>query len=459
MAGGTWSAQNKVRAGAYINFKAVSADAATIGTRGVMTMPVAMSWGPEKKVTELFSTDLTDGKSLAKIGYTATDPESLIFRAALGNCVKAYIYRLDAGGTKASGTSGNLTAVAKYTGTTGNKIKIVIADNDADANSWDVITLFNNAEKDRQTILKTAEISALESNAWVDWTGTGELAATAGFSLVGGVNGTVSADTYSADDGYFASVKGLNWNTMAIPQTDDIASGAVKSAVVSLIKELRERQGKKVQAVLFNSAVNYEGIISVKQGFSTADEDITPEMFTAYVAGLTAGSEINVSNTYRVIENAVEIIYPEGVVPYDNDTIEKLLKTGQFILTTRQDGAIIIEKDINTLHAPYPSADVNYSFTKNRVIRTLDGINNDIKALFEETFIGKVDNNDNGRNVFKSSVISYLLTLQDMAAITEFNSATDIEVLAGNEIDSVVVNLAVKPVDSMEKLYMTVYVN
>ena len=43
-----------------------------------------------------------------------------------------------------------------------------------------------------------------------------------------------------------------------------------------------------------------------------------------------------------------------------------------------------------------------------------------------------------------------------MGAITEFNSATDIEVLAGNEIDSVVVNLAVKPVDSMEKLYMTV---
>ena len=118
-----------------------------------------------------------------------------------------------------------------------------------------------------------------------------------------------------------------------------------------------------------------------------------------------------------------------------------------------------IEKDINTLHSPYPSADVNYSFTKNRVIRTLDGINNDIKALFEETFIGKVDNNGDGRNVFKASVISYLLTLQDMAAITEFNSATDIEVLAGNEIDSVVVNLAVKPVDSMEKLYMTVYVN
>ena len=95
MAGGTWNAQNKVRPGAYINFKAVPKPSNHLGSRGVMTMPVPMSWGPQGKLIELLSTDLLDTKSLAKIGYVATDPESLVFRQALRNCYKALVYRLD----------------------------------------------------------------------------------------------------------------------------------------------------------------------------------------------------------------------------------------------------------------------------------------------------------------------------------------------------------------------------
>ena len=49
-------------------------------------------------------------------------------------------------------------------------------------------------------------------------------------------------------------------------------------------------------------------------------------------------------------------------------------------------------------------------------------------------------------------------TLQGIGAIQNFDSTTDITVYAGNAIDAVVVDLAVQPVDSMEKLYMTVNV-
>ena len=52
MAGGTWIAQNKVRPGAYINFKAVPAPSSNLGSRGIMTMPVAMNWGPQNEVIE-----------------------------------------------------------------------------------------------------------------------------------------------------------------------------------------------------------------------------------------------------------------------------------------------------------------------------------------------------------------------------------------------------------------------
>ena len=458
MAGGTWNAQNKVRPGAYINFKAVPKPSNRLGTRGIMTMPVPMSWGPQGKLIELLSTDLLDTKSLAKIGYVATDPESLVFRQALRNCYKALVYRLDKGGERATATAGNLTAVAKYPGVLGNRIAVVVVENTRDNSMWDVVTLFKEAEKDRQTILKTASASALKENDYVEWTGTGVLTATvtAGVYLSGGTNGAISASTYTE---YLAAVKGLNWNTMAIPQDESIATSVVKGNVVDFIRNLREGQGKKVQAVLLKHTSNYEGIISVRQGYATYDEEITPATFVAYYAGMTAGAELNKSKTYAQIEDAVSIIYMEGDTAFDNEEIIQLLQSGQVVLTTRQDGAVVVEQDINTLHSPYPSADVNYSFSKNRVIRTLDQINNDIKLLWETTYVGKVDNNGDGRNLFKADCIDYLNKLQTMAAIQNFDSTTDIEVLAGEAIDAVVVNLAIQPVDAMEKLYMTVNVD
>ena len=458
MAGGTWTSQNKVRPGAYINFKAVPAPSSMVGTRGIMTMPVPMNWGKQGELTELFSTDLLDGRSLAKIGYSATDEEALIFRLALQNCYKAFIYRLDTGGAKATAEAGNLTATAKYAGTLGNRIAVVVAENSQDTNYWDVITLFKESEKDRQTILKTTGAEALKNNDFVDFSGAGqmEVTAAAGVYLKGGTNGTITSDAYT---NYFALVKGAAWNTMAIPQDISVANETVKSAVIALIRDLRNNQGKKVQAMLLDSTTNFEGIISVRNGYNTVNEVITPAMFTAFAAGVTAGANVDESNTYKVVEGAVSINYLEGEGPYSNEDIIKHLQGGQFILAARQDGAIVIEQDINTLHVPYPSADVNYSFSKNRVIRTLDEINNTVKGHFETTYLGKVDNNDDGRNLFKADIIRYMTQLQNMGAVQNFDSATDVAVLAGDQIDSVVVELAVQPVDSMEKLYMTVNVN
>ena len=50
----------------------------------------------------------------------------------------------------------------------------------------------------------------------------------------------------------------------------------------------------------------------------------------------------------------------------------------------------------------------------------------------------------------------YLEQLQAIGAIDAFDSREDIQVLPGESADAVVVNLAIRPVDSMEKLYMTV---
>lgn len=442
MAGGTWLAQNKVRPGAYINFKGVRKPLSNLGTRGVVTFPTAMSWGAT--ITELLSTDLYNGESLAKIGYEGTDEQAQLFREALKNCYKAIVYRLDTGGTKAQAVMGALTAVAKYAGVLGNQVSVAVV---ANGSLYDVITYFKNAEKNRQTV---ATVQELEGNDYVNFSGTGAPTVNSGTLLTAGTNGTVVEATYTT---YLNAIKAYNWNVMAIPQDSSVAN----TAVLTFINDLRSNFGKAVQAVLFDdTSADTEGIITTNQGYATATEIISPETFVAYAAGLTAGAQSNESNTYKVIADAISIVYPSGVTPYGDAEIISALKAGKFILSTRQDGAVVVEQDINTLHTFTPTKD--YTFSKNRVIRTLDEINNQVNLIFATSYIGKVDNTDAGRTIFKADLISFLNTLQGIGAIQNFDSGTDISIQAGDTIDSVLVNLAVQPVDSMEKLYMTVNV-
>jgi len=395
MAGGTWLSQTKVRPGAYINFKGVPKPVSSLGTRGVVTFPTPMSWGAT--ITELLSTDLYDGKSLAKIGYVGTDEEAQLFRLALKHAYKAIVYRLDSGGTKAAAELGNLIVTAKYAGVLGNNITVAIVTN---GDKFDVVTFFKGVEKNRQTVLNAQD---LVDNEWVDFTGDGALVATVGTTLTGGTNGTVSDSTYTD---YLNAIKSYNWNTMGIPQN----SATANTAVIAFIENLRENVGKKVQAVLYNADADYEGIISVNQGYATTDEEVSPTSFVAYIAGLTAGAEVNQSNTYHVIEGATSIIYPEGVTPYGDEEIIDALKNGKLVLSARQDGAIVIEQDINTFHSFV--VDKGYIFSKNRVIRCLDEVNNSISLMYAKSYIGKVDNNDYGRALFKGDIISYLNTLR-----------------------------------------------
>lgn len=437
-AGGTWTVQNKVRPGAYINFKGVPTSLFNLGTRGVMTMPLALDYGDT--ITEVLASELLNGESLKKIGYTAFDEEAQVIREALRGCSKAIIYRLDAGGVKASGVKDSLTVTAKYAGTRGNVISFAVV---AKGSGYDVITFFDGVEKDRQYVTTVGD---LIDNDFVDFSGTGTPVLTAGVTLTSGANGTVTAST--AYPAYLLAIDPYVFNTMAIPANE----ATIVDDVATWIKARRDNEGIKCQAVLYDYATaDHEGIISVDQGYTTETETVSATTFVATVAGLTAGAEVNQSLTNFAIEGAVSI-----VGELTNQEIIDALQNGQLVLSKRQDGTIKIEQDINTFTSYVPTK--GYTFSKNRVIRTLDEINNTTKSVYEGSYMGKVDNNAKGRDVFKGDMISYITTLQTINAVQNFDSKVDIAVTAGTAVDAVVVDLYIQPVDSMEKLYMTVNV-
>lgn len=437
MAGGTWTTQNKVRPGVYINFIGDGGPVGGVGNRGTVTMALPLGWGEPKQVLELHAGDDLQ----ATLGYDITSSQLLLVREALKRASTVLLYRLNTG-TKAAVTSGNLTATAKFGGVRGNDLSIVVQENIDDEELFDVKTLLSGRVVDSQTV---AAIAGLSSNGWIVFSGTGALAATAGAPLVGGADGSVANEDYTD---YLEAIELHDFQTIALPSDDS----SLKAVVAAFVRRLREDEGKKVQAVLANyPTADQEGVISVKNGVKLTDgTTIDAVKATAWVAAATAAANLNESLTYQAYDDAVD-----ADVRYTNTQIETALQNGEFVFVPSR-GVAVVEQDINSFTSFAPTK--GKAFGKNRVIRVLDGIANDFKRIFEQSYLGKVNNNDDGRDLLWNELVSYLKALQDINAVQNVSPVTDVVVQQGIDADSVVVDVYVQPVDSVEKIYMKVTV-
>ncbi|MBU5445182.1 phage tail sheath family protein [Paenibacillus sp. MSJ-34] len=437
MAGGTWTTQNKVRPGVYVNVNSAPKALGAIGERGVVTMALPLSWGPEKRVIELQA----GADTLPTFGYGIAEPQMLLVREALKRAKTLLLYKLNAG-TKATAALDNMTVTALYGGERGNDISVAVQKNMDDNTKCDVKTFVDGQEVDSQT---AADVAGLATNGWVSFSGEGPLQESAGIALEGGANGAVTNQDH-AD--YLSAIEVYDFHTMALVSTD----ASLKSLYASFMKRQRNDEGRKMQLVVENDpAADHEGIISVKNGVVLSDgTTLTAAQATAWVAGATAGANANESLTYQAYEDAVDV-EPR----LTNSQIEAALRNGEFVFT-QLNGRAVVEQDINSFTSFAP--DKGKPFSKNRVIRVMDGLANDYKRIFEQFYIGKVDNNDDGRNLFRKECINQAQMYQDMNALQNFDSQKDVNVLPGADGDSIYVELYVQPVDSIEKIYAKVQV-
>lgn len=437
MAGGTWTTQNKVRPGVYVNFASEKKAAGTIGERGIVTMALPLNWGQSGKVLEIHAGENTT----SLLGYDITSEEMLLVREALKRAKTLLLYRLNEG-VKASASLDALTVTARYGGIRGNDLSVVIQTHIDDSALFEVKTYLAGIEVDQQT---AATVEELKSNDWVTFSGTGALQSTVGLPLTGGANGSVTNQNHLD---YLSSVEVFDFHTLALPSDD----AQLKSVYTAFVKRIREEEGRKIQAVIADyPAADYEGVISVKNGVILSNgTELNAAQATAWVAGATAGSQINQSLSYQAYEDAVDVS-PR----YTNKQIESALKSGEFVFT-HNNGRAIVEQDINSLTSLTP--DKGKPFSKNRVIRVLDGIANDFRRIFETFYIGKVDNSGDGRSLLRHECIRYLETLQAMQAIQNFDAQNDISVVQGQDSDSVYIETNIQPVDAIEKIYMKVMV-
>ncbi len=440
MAGGTWTTQNKARPGVYINVAAQQAEKAAVGDRGTLTMPMVLSWGATGTLMEI-----SMGEDVfSKLGYAVDD--ILLLREAFKRAKKVLLYRVNSDGVKATKTISPLTVTAKYPGVRGNDIKIVITP-DVDENGvfrskYNVTTLVDGVEVENQLV---ADIGELVANDFVTFSGTGTPVASAGASLVNGTDGTAVAADYSA---YLDAAARADFDIMAVPVSDS----EIKALCSAFAKQMRETEGKRIQVVLSDYATaDYEGVISVKNGVVLKDGTVIDKVkAVAWVGGAEAAAGISESLTYAAYDDAVS-----ADTVYTNTEIEAALAAGELLFSDSY-GRIVVEQDINTLVA-YGTAK-NESFSKNRVIRTLDGFCNDLKKACDTYYVGKISNDTDGRNTIRAYAIRLAAAYQNEGALQNFDSENDITVAAGKAIDAMILTAALQPVDSVEKIYTTVTV-
>lgn len=432
LGGGSFTTQNKVLPGTYINFVSAASASVALSDRGIATMPVELDWGMEDTVFEVTNGDFQ--KNSQKIfGYTCDNNKLKGLSDLFMGAETLYAYRLNSGGDKAK----NAFAIALYGGIRGNDLKITIQMNADDEKKFDVSTYLDNARVDMQTVERAMD---LVENDYVSFKSDAVLSVTASAPLSGGTNGIIDG---TAHQKYLDMIESYTYNTMGVVVTDDVT----KKLYVAFNRRLRDELGIKFQLVIYDHAADYMGVISVKN--KVTDAGWSEASLVYWVTGAESGCEVNRSCQNKKYNGLFTVD-----VNYTQNQLKQCVSNGELVLH-QVNGDIRVLEDINTMITTSDTqGDI---FKDNQTIRVIDQLGNDDAVLFNTKYLGVVPNDASGRTSLWSDLVKLRQQLQDSRAIENFTDS-DIMVTQGDTKKSVVVSGSVTIVNAMSKLYMTVVV-
>jgi len=440
--------EEKIRGGIYFRFQSAAQERSAIGERGTVALPIVMGWGEPKSFIEINS----DEDITKKLALDINDPSLLLLRETRKEAKKVLLYRVNEG-TKATatlttdGAGTDVTATAIYGGSKGNDITIRVATNVLDPLKKDVTTFDGTKAVDKQIV---GDASELVKNSLVTFEGTGKLADAAGAKLTGGNDGTPTNLDYTD---FLAAAETEYFDAIALPVDDD---EQIKITFVSFIKRLREQQGVKVVGVLPNSPADFEGIVNVTSNVVLVDRELTTAETVAWVAGASAAAPVTQSLTFKEYEGAIDV-KPR----LDNDEVIERLKKGEFLLAYDPRVKVVsVEADINSYVSFTKEKDKR--FRKNKFIRIMDGINNEITRELKTTIKElknkglDIQGSDDGKSIVQTLASVYMKELQANGVIKDFDPGDDINVELATDGDGFLIGIGFKEVDSAEKFYFSV---
>lgn len=471
---GTWTPTQATaadqRPGLYANFTSKAAALVTAGIKGIVAMAVTADWGPANLVQRITSEqELRDFYSTSTGGTVYYG----VSEALRGGAKEVLVYRMvtaaGAAATRAllDATAGTaITLTAKYRGSRANNFTVTVQTNTVDAAKKDVILYESGVELERFTGGTNAELVAA-INA-TDGTGSKYMTAVAGggtfaanvtgSAFAGGNSGTAVTGAE-----YTAAMNALEPNAFDTFAAQGVTDTAIWTSLKSWATGLRTA-GQRFMLVLGGAAAetlataktnastygNHEGVVYVWPGVTDHNNVArSGAEFAGRVAALIARYGIEESLTHEPVTDIKAV----ASAPTNAD-VKSGLASGLFMITGDGRGSFRVEKGINTLTTL--GANQTAQNKKIRVVRILDAINNDLTNS-ATSFIGIIENNATGRGSVVAAIKAYLDTLVQAGLIEDdFTVEED----PGNPAtgDRMYVLLGIKPVDTIDYVYLTVSV-
>lgn len=450
LGGGTWQFQNKILPGTYINFVSKYRAEAAIADRGYATMAMEMDWGPENTVFAVTNEDFQND-SMKLFGYDYASDKLKPLRDLFEHARLVYFYRLSNNAVKASNTMGT----AKYPGVRGNDITTEVVANVDDETKFDVNTYITvdgvTTVVDKQKLL--SKWNEVEDNDYVAWATHDDTAlkAAAGVPMTGGSNG--SEITSMQYQNYLDVLSPYYFNTIGYAGTDNV----IRNLFINFTKRMRDETGSKFQCVVYDAEqADHEGIISIAN--KVMDKGESPASLVWWVVGAEASCAINASLTNANYDGEYTVD-----TKYSQLDLQRAIQTGRFIFHNVQEtlsgelvGATKVLTDINTFTSFTKSK--NSDFSHNQVIRVLDQLAVDTANLFNKTYLGKEQNDDEGRKALWGDMVYLRKEYQRVRAIQNYK-AEDTEIpTQGTEKTAVLCSEEIQPTCCMEKLYINTIV-
>lgn len=289
---------------------------------------------------------------------------------------------------------------------------------------------------DKQTVKGTT--TNLADNDFVVWIDGETLTETAGTFLTGGTDTSATGTAYQ---NFLNAIEGVTFNTLVCDSTND----TIKALFANFTERMRDEVGAKFQTVVYNYAADYEGVINLT---TAASEDTAALVW--WLAGAEAGCEISKSCTNKKYDGEYTPVCTET-----QSELENAINNGE-LKFHRVGSDYRILSDIDSLVTT--TTEKGDLFKANQTIRVCDQIAMDIATLFNTNYLGIMPNDKAGRTALWGDIVKYMKELETLRAIEDFTD-TDVTVEQGETKKSVVVYAPITVVNTMEQLYMTVYVS
>lgn len=256
----------------------------------------------------------------------------------------------------------------------------------------------------------------------------------------------------------FKYLETVRWDYLAVP----FANSSDTSKIATWVKALNDNKDKRCKFVGANIKGDNKKIINFTMPtVNVGKKQYKTEEYTARIAGLLAGTPMQISPTYAPLPELTDCTY------YTQEELGEKIGAGEFVLMN--DGEKIkVARGINSLTTT--SQLEGESFRKIKIVDIMDAMADDIQWAAQDSYIGKYANSYDNKVLLMSAIKGYMEVLERDGLIAKGTSHVEIDMesqkaflrsMGYQTIDKRTVDemddKEIKEADTKDKVFLKVY--